>query len=113
MASLSDDLVKNLLGGRYIATLATQNPDGSTHMVAVWFWFDGAHIFVATSSRSRKAQNLQGKSKLSLMIDSRNPTASFGTTITGSVEILRGEPSQRANANIYRKYLSQARSCRS
>jgi hypothetical protein len=36
MASVTDALVQKLLTGRYIASLATQNPDGSIHMVAVW-----------------------------------------------------------------------------
>ena len=57
MASLSDALVKQLLGGKYIASIATQNPDGSIHMVAVWFWFDGSHVFVGTSSRSRTGRS--------------------------------------------------------
>jgi hypothetical protein len=33
MASLSDDLVNSVLEGRYFALLATQNPEGSIHMV--------------------------------------------------------------------------------
>jgi len=74
MASLSDALVRHLLEGRYIASFATQNPNGSIHMVANWYWFDGADIFVATSSRSRKARNLQGSTQASLMIDSREPS---------------------------------------
>ena len=37
MASFSDSLVRHLLESRYIASLATKNPDGSTHMVAVWY----------------------------------------------------------------------------
>jgi nitroimidazol reductase NimA-like FMN-containing flavoprotein (pyridoxamine 5'-phosphate oxidase superfamily) len=64
MASLTDTLVRELLDRRHIASLATQSPDGSIHMVAVWFWFDGSHIFVATSSRSRKARNLQSDSRV-------------------------------------------------
>ena len=73
MASLSDSLVRRLLEGRYIASLATKNPDGSTHMVAVWYWFDGAHIYTATSMRTRKARNLQSAPQVSLVIDSRDP----------------------------------------
>jgi nitroimidazol reductase NimA-like FMN-containing flavoprotein (pyridoxamine 5'-phosphate oxidase superfamily) len=64
MASLSDAVVRQLLEGRYIATLATQNANGSIHMVSVWYWFDGANIFVATSSRSRKARNLPANPKV-------------------------------------------------
>jgi hypothetical protein len=44
MASLSDSLVRHLLESRYIASLATNNPDGSAHMVAVWYWFTGLMV---------------------------------------------------------------------
>ena len=95
MASLADVLVRQLLDGRHIASLATENPDSSIHMVAVWYWFDGTHVYVATSSRSRKARNLQSKPKVSLMIDARDPAASYGITIAGT-------------AQIHRKHLSEA-----
>jgi len=58
MASLTDPLAKELLAARYVASLATQNREGSIHAVAVWYWFDGKAIYVATSARSRKARNL-------------------------------------------------------
>ena len=88
--------------------MATHNQKGSIHIVAVWFWFDGREIFVATSSRSRKARNLQASPKVSLMIDARDPAASYGVTVTGSAELLTGEASSRYNMEIHRKYLSEA-----
>ncbi len=54
MASLSDALVKQLLDGRYIASFATHNPNGSVRIVAVWFWFDGTHIHALRASRHRR-----------------------------------------------------------
>jgi PPOX class probable F420-dependent enzyme len=108
MASLADALVQQLLTGRHIASLATANPDGSLHMVAVWFWFDGTHLFVATASGSRKARNLQSNPKVSLMIDSRDPAASCGITIAGTAQILTGEASRQKNAEIHGRYLSKA-----
>jgi PPOX class probable F420-dependent enzyme len=108
MAALSDALVKQLLEGRYIASFATENPDGSIHMVAVWYWFDGAKIYVATSARTRKARNLEANAKVSVMIDSRDPRASFGATITGKAEILAAEASRQKNEKIHAKYLSAA-----
>ena len=69
MATFTDALVRELLDARHIASLATENPDGSIHMVAVWFRFDGKHVFVDTSSRSRKARNLRANSKVSLMVE--------------------------------------------
>lgn len=108
MASLSDGLVQQLLNGRHVATLGTQNSDGSIHMVAVWYWFDGAYIYVATSSRSRKARNLQSNPKVSLMIDARDPNASFGATIAGTARSLTGDLSKQKNLQIHRRYLSDA-----
>jgi PPOX class probable F420-dependent enzyme len=108
MAALTDPAVRRLLDDRRVASFATQNPDGSIHTVAVWYWFDGAHIFVATSSRSRKARNLQSIPRASLMIDSRDPAASYGANIAGAAEILTGDASRKRNAEIHRKYLSEA-----
>jgi PPOX class probable F420-dependent enzyme len=108
MASLSDALVRQLLDGRHVASFATENPGGSIHMVAVWYWFDGERVFVATSSRSRKARNLQSNPKVSLMIDARDPAASCGVNIAGTAQILTGDSSRKRNAEIHRKYLSEA-----
>lgn len=108
MASLADALVRQLLDGRHVASLATENPDGSIHVVAVWYWFDGSDVFVATSSRSRKARNLQSDPKVSLMIDSRDPAASCGITLAGTAQVLSGDLSRKSNAEIHRKYLSHA-----
>jgi PPOX class probable F420-dependent enzyme len=108
MASLSDALVRQLLDGRYIASLATQNPDGSIHMVAVWYLFDDAHVYVATSARSRKARNLQSNSNVSVMIDSRDVAASRGINIAGTAQIVTGDSSRQWNARLHRKYLSDA-----
>ena len=108
MASLSDAPVRQLLENRYIASLATQNSDGSIHMVAVWYLFDGGCVYVATSARSRKAQNLQSNSKVSIMIDSRDVAASRGINIAGTARIVTGDPSREWNAQLHRKYLGEA-----
>ena len=108
MATLADPLVRQLLNDQHIATLGTQNPDGSIHMVAVWYWFDGTHVYVATSSRSRKARNLQFNPKVSLMVDARDPAASYGVTLAGTAKILTEEISRQTNARIHRRYLSEA-----
>ena len=108
MASLNDAGVKELLNGRFIGTLGTHGPDGSVHMVAVWYWFDGSDIFVATSSRSRKARNLYANPKVSLMIDSRDVAASRGITVAGTAQVVRGEESRKKNLAVHQKYLSAA-----
>jgi hypothetical protein len=42
------------------------------------------------------------------MIDSRDPAASRGVTVSGPVRILTGDESRRRNAQIHRQYLSEA-----
>jgi general stress protein 26 len=105
---ISDALVRQLLNGRYVASIATQNADGSVHMVAVWYWFDSSRIYIATSSRSRKARNLQSNPRVSLMIDARHPAASFGINLAGAAQISTGDLSPEWNAQVHRKYLSEA-----
>ena len=108
MASISDPLVKELLEGRYIASLATESSNGSLHMVAVWFLFEASKVYVATAANSRKARNVQTKPKASIMIDSRDPAASRGVTLSGSAQLLTGDSSKPWNAKIHKKYLSAA-----
>ena len=108
MASLADSLVMQLLDGRYIASLGTHGPDGSIHLVAVWYLFDGSSVYVATSSRSRKARNVRSNSTVSVMIDSRDVAASRGMTIAGTAQVLTGDSSRQWNARLHRKYLSDA-----
>lgn len=108
MAALSDPLVQELLAGRYVATLGTQNADGSPHLVSVWFLFSGNCCYVATASRSRKGRNVKARARAALMVDSRDPAASRGVTVSGPVRLLTSDESKQWNAKIHRKYLSEA-----
>jgi len=108
MTSLSDPLVKKLLDGRYIAAVATQNPDGPIHMVAVWFLFDGSFVYVGTNGHTRKARNAQANPNVSVMIDARDVAASCGVTVMGTTEMLTGDSAKQWVARIHKKYLSEA-----
>ena len=107
MAKPDDKVVQELLRGRHIACLGTENADGSIHLTAVWFLFDGDCLYVATSSRSRKARNVLARPKASLMIDSRDPAASRGVTALGTVEVLTAEAAREWNGRVHRRYLSE------
>ena len=49
-----DAKLQELLQGRHIATLATEDADGSMHLTAVWYLFEDGALFVATSAKTRK-----------------------------------------------------------
>ncbi len=108
MTSISDPKVQWILSGRRIATLATENADGSIHLTAVWYLLEGDSLYVGTSSRSRKARNLLACPKASLMVDVRQPGRECGVSIAGSGEILRGDQARELNRRIQCRYLSEA-----
>jgi hypothetical protein len=52
---LADELARELLEARLIANLATFNSDGSIHLVAMWFLWNGEVLLSPTNRRTRRA----------------------------------------------------------
>jgi len=78
MQSAMPSGAEEILAGRFIASFGTQNEDGSIHLTAVWYLFDGGCLYVATSSRTRKARNVAARPRASLMVDIRKPASEQG-----------------------------------
>jgi nitroimidazol reductase NimA-like FMN-containing flavoprotein (pyridoxamine 5'-phosphate oxidase superfamily) len=103
-----DPTFRELLRGRYIATLGTENADGTIHLTAVWYLFEDGHLFIATSSKSRKARNIAARETASLMVDVRKPGAERGVNGAGQAELISGERSGEINRRIHDRYMSAA-----
>ena len=101
-----DQSLHELLQRRLIATLATQNTDGSIHLTAVWFLFEENSFYIATSSKTKKARNILAKPKASLMVDIRKPGTERGLTAACRAELLSGDRSKQLNRRIHSRYLS-------
>jgi len=99
---------EEILAGRFIASLGTQNEDGSIHLTAVWYLFEGGCLYVATSSRSRKARNVLSGRKASLMVDIREPASERGVVAMCTADVLTGESSREINARIHGRYMSES-----
>jgi nitroimidazol reductase NimA-like FMN-containing flavoprotein (pyridoxamine 5'-phosphate oxidase superfamily) len=99
---------QGILQGRYIASLGTENEDGTIHLTAVWYLFEDGYFSVATSSKSRKARNVAARPKASLMVDVRKPGAERGVTAAGTVDLISGKESQEINRRIHSRYMSAA-----
>ena len=99
---------EEILTGRFIASLGTENEDGSVHLTAVWYLFDGGCLYVATSSQTRKARNVAARSKASLMVDVREPASERGVVATCTTDVIAGDSSRKINARIRGRYLSEA-----
>jgi PPOX class probable F420-dependent enzyme len=103
-----DPRFQKLLQGRYIATIGTENADGSIHLTAVWYLFEEGSLLVATSSKSRKARNVAARPKASLMVDLRQPGSERGVNAAGRAELIFREPSREINRRIHQRYMSAA-----
>ena len=103
-----DPAFQKFLQERYIATIGTENADGTIHLTAVWYLFEKGNLYVATSSRTRKAVNVKKRAKASLMVDARKPGTERGVTATGSAELITGDQSREINHRLHSRYLSAA-----
>jgi len=103
-----DPALQEMLRGRHIATLRTENADGTIHLTAVWYLFEDGCLYVATSSKTRKARNLAAQPKASLMVDVRRPATERGVTASGNVDLISGDRSRQINRRIHSRYMSAA-----
>lgn len=93
---------------RLIATLGTENADGTMHLTAVWFLFEDNSFYIATSSKTKKARNILARQRASLMVDMRKPGSERGLSAACKAELLTGDRSKQFNQRIHSRYLSAA-----
>jgi PPOX class probable F420-dependent enzyme len=101
-------LTREILESRLIGNLATSNPDGSIHLVAMWFLWDGDALLIPTHERTRKARNLMRDSRATVMIDdSRGGFDLRGVTVVCRAEIVRAPEALELNRRIHLKYVTE------
>jgi PPOX class probable F420-dependent enzyme len=88
---------RRMFAGLPVVSVATLNPDGSPHVVPLWFvWPDDA-VYISTRRPSRTWRNVSADPRVSLTIDvGRSWTEMAGIVVEGSAEILQADhPSMR------------------
>lgn len=104
---LSSSEIDELLDARLIANLASINPNGTVHLVAMWFRRDGDSILFPTSHHTRKAKNLRRHPFATAMIDrSRAGLDLRGVQIKGRVELVEGSRAHELNRSIHARYIT-------
>jgi PPOX class probable F420-dependent enzyme len=105
---VADELAREILEARLIANLATFNPDGSIHLVAMWFLWDGEALLSPTHRRTRKARNLQRDPRATVMIDdSKGGFDLRGVTLVCEADIVDAPASQGLNRRVHLKYVTE------
>ena len=104
---LGDPLVRELLGARLVAVLATRDRDGTIHAVPVWFALHDRSI--ATGSRSRKVRNLELDPRATLVVhDSRPGFEVCGASLVGRVQIVRSDEARPLVDAVHARYVDEA-----
>jgi PPOX class probable F420-dependent enzyme len=90
------------------ATLATVGPDGTPHLVAMWYgYLDGA-IYFETKAKSQKAVNLRRNATAVVLIEAGDRYDQLrGVSIEGQVTIIDDTSDDeywRAAVNVYERY---------
>ena len=62
------DRIDRLLATEPIVWLSTVRPDGTPHLVPIWFSWDGERLFVASKPEARKVRNLRRNPRLMLAL---------------------------------------------
>jgi len=104
---LSGSEIDELLDARLIGNLASINPNGTVHLVAMWFRREGDAILFPTSHHTRKARNLRRHPHATAMIDrSRAGLDLRGVQIKGQVELVEGTQARELNRSIHERYIT-------
>ncbi|OLS22444.1 MAG: hypothetical protein HeimC3_30770 [Candidatus Heimdallarchaeota archaeon LC_3] len=82
--------IKNLLNSSHLAYVGTLSDNNAPHVTPILYVFDGRHVFLATSIKSKKIKNLRKNKKLAVCIDNRNLVSinkSSGVLIQGKARV--------------------------
>ena len=96
-----------LLAGRRIAVLSTEDPDGLPYLTAIWFAYEDGAFVVPTGATSRKARNARERPRGAILVDARGPTFR-GAAASGRIELVEGDAALEINARIHRRYVTDA-----
>jgi PPOX class probable F420-dependent enzyme len=96
-----------LLAGRRIAVLSTEDPDGLPYLTAIWFAYEDGAFVVPTGATSRKARNARERPRGAILVDARGPVFR-GVAASGRIELVEGDAALEINARIHRRYVTDA-----
>jgi len=105
MSAQIPDSYRDLIDGKVVATVATNNPNGQPQLSVVWYMYDGTHVHLNTTNDRQKDDNLRRDPHVSfLAIDPTNPYRYM--EIRGEVdEIIEGEAAVQSINALAKKYV--------
>ena len=91
---MTDEERAEFLGGRRTMQVATHGADGTIHLVAMWYGFDGERPAFETFASSQKVLNLRRNPNLTVLVEDGDTYETLrGVQIVGRAELIEeGDP---------------------
>ncbi len=104
---LAREWVQKLLAEPLLARLGTANPGtAQPHVTPVWFAWDGERLYISAFISTRKAREVSENPRISVLIDTENPTRAV--LLEGVAEVLEGAREVgRLSEWIYARYVGE------
>jgi PPOX class probable F420-dependent enzyme len=101
--------IRRFLEREPIVWLSTVRPNGTPHIVPIWFWWDGEAILVFSKPDAQKVRNLRNRPQVMLALGDAEDDFDVGL-LEGHAELL-DQPTHRVMPVAHlRKYARQLRS---
>ena len=104
--SLAVARIQRFLEEEAVVWLSTVRPDGTPHIVPVWFWWDGTSLLVFSKPDAVKIRNLRAGSSVMLGVGDADEDFDIGL-FQGRAEILDVPTAEILPAGHLEKYASQ------
>lgn len=103
---MADDEIAEFVERSRTATLATLLPDGSPHLVAMWYAVVDGDIWFETKAKSQKAVNVRRNPTVTVMIeDGQTYDTLRGVSISGRAEMADDSESiLRVGVSVWERY---------
>ena len=103
MPPLTKEELVSFLEAMPIARLATHNPDGTIHVVPVWFKYVDGVILLGTQAMTRKVKNVERDPDVTVLID--NQEAPFKGAMIYGTATLDTEDLIAKRAGIFARFM--------
>jgi len=104
--TMTDDEIAEFVERSRTATMATVGPNGTPHLVAMWFAVLEGEIWFETKARAQKTVNLRRDNRITCMIEDGLTYDSLrGVSIEGTGEIVEDPDSiWKVGVNVWERY---------
>ncbi len=104
--SLAVARIRRFLDEEPIVWLSTVRPDGTPHIVPVWFWWDGGSLLIFSKPNAQKVRNIRAGSTVMLGVGDPDEDFDIGL-FEGRAEVLDAPTRDLLPAAHLEKYATQ------